>query len=73
LGGSFFDLSLLPDWVRAAGKITPNSWANEGFRILSMGGTLSAIQSHLTALVVMGVVLYAVGSFLISRRGLVRK
>src|SRR5690606_5572700 len=40
LGGSFFDLSMLPEWVRKVGMLTPNSWANEGFRILSMGGKL---------------------------------
>ena len=73
LGGSFFDLSLLPGWVRQLGMVTPNSWANEGFRILSMGGKLSAIQPHLTALVIMGAVLYALGAVLISRRGLVQK
>ena len=73
LGGSFFDLSMLPEWVRKVGMITPNSWANEGFRILSMGGKLSAIRPNLTALVIMGVLLYALGTILLSRRGLVRK
>lgn len=73
LGGSFFDLSMLPEWVRKVGMITPNSWANEGFRILSMGGQLSAIETNLIALLVMGALLYALGTILISRRGLVRK
>ena len=73
LGGSFFDLSMLPEWVRKVGMLTPNSWANEGFRILSMGGKLSAIRPNLTALVLMGVLLYALGTILLSRRGLVRK
>jgi len=73
LGGSFFDLSMLPEWVRKVGMITPNSWANEGFRILSMGGQLSAIKTNLIALLVMGALLYALGTILISRRGLVRK
>jgi len=73
LGGSFFDMSLLPDWVRKVGMVTPNSWANEGFRILSMGGKLTAIQPHLTALIIMGVLLYTLGTILLSRRGLVRK
>ena len=73
LGGSFFDLSMLPEWVRKVGMITPNSWANEGFRILSMGGQLSAIETNIIALLVMGALLYALGTILISRRGLVRK
>ena len=73
LGGSFFDMSLLPEWVRTVGKISPNSWAIEGFRILSMGGRLSAIQPHISALIIMGALLYALGTILLSRRGLVRK
>ncbi len=64
---------MLPEWVRKVGMITPNSWANEGFRILSMGGQLSAIKTNLIALLVMGALLYALGTILISRRGLVRK
>jgi ABC-2 type transport system permease protein len=73
LGGSFFDISLLPKWVRSLSMLTPNSWANEGFRILSMGGRLGAIQTHLTVLVLMGAVLYGVGMVMLSRRGLVGK
>lgn len=73
LGGSFFDLSVMPEWVRKVGMITPNSWANDGFRILSMGGKFAAIQSNLIALLIMGAVLYTLGTILLSRRGLVRK
>ena len=73
LGGSFFDISMLPGWVRSLSMLTPNSWANEGFRILSMGGRLGAIQTHLTVLVVMGVALYGVGTVMLSRRGLMAK
>jgi len=73
VGGSFFDISLLPKWVRSLSMLTPNSWANEGFRILSMGGKLGAIQTHLAVLVLMGVLLYGVGALMLSRRGLVGK
>jgi ABC-2 type transport system permease protein len=73
LGGSFFDISMLPGWVRSLSMLTPNSWANEGFRILSMGGRLGAIQTHLTVLIVMGVALYGVGTVMLSRRGLMAK
>lgn len=73
LGGSFFDLSVMPEWVRKVGMITPNSWANYGFRILSMGGKFAAIQSNLIALLIMGAALYTLGTILLSRRGLVRK
>jgi hypothetical protein len=30
---------MLPDWIQVINKITPNAWANEGFYILSLGGS----------------------------------
>ena len=73
LGGSFFDLSMLPDWIQVLNKITPNAWANEGFYILSLGGSLRSIQANLIALVIMGLILFALATYWISQRGLVRK
>ncbi|MBW6466579.1 MAG: ABC transporter permease [Brevefilum sp.] len=73
LGGSFFDLSMLPGWIQVINKITPNAWANDGFYILSLGGKLKAIQPNLISLVIMGAVLFVVATFWINKRGLVRK
>ena len=73
LGGSFFDLSLLPGWVRVINKITPNAWALDGFLVLARGGRLANISTNILALLVMGVVLFLVASFLIQRRGLASK
>jgi ABC-2 type transport system permease protein len=73
LGGSFFDISLLPSWVQTLNKITPNIWANTGFYILSAGGRLKDIQSNILALLVMGLLLFSVAVILISKRGLMRK
>ena len=71
LGGSFFDLSMLPDWILAITKISPNSWANSGFLILSLGGKLKNITTNLLALLVMGVTLFTIASFLIKKRKLI--
>jgi ABC-2 type transport system permease protein len=73
LGGSFFDLSMLPDWIQVINMVTPNSWANDGFYILSLGGKLKDIQTNLIALWVMGGVLFIFATYWISKRGLVRK
>lgn len=73
LGGSFFDLSMLPDWIQIVNKITPNAWAIEGFRILSVGGVLEDIIPEITALLIMGAVLFTFSTLLISKRGLARK
>jgi ABC-2 type transport system permease protein len=73
LGGSFFDLSMLPSWMQVVNRITPNAWANEGFLILSMGGKLKDIQTNLSGLLIMGTVLFCVATYWISKRGMVRK
>lgn len=73
LGGSFFDLSMLPDWIRVVNKITPNAWAIDGFYILSLGGKLQDIKTNLIALVIMGLVLFLFASFWLNKRGLARK
>jgi len=73
LGGSFFDMSLLPRWVSTLSKITPNAWGLQGFTTLAGGGTLSSIVEPLLALVVMGTILFAAASFWMRRRGLAGK
>jgi len=73
LGGSFFDLSMLPDWIQVVNKITPNAWAVDGFYILSVGGGLSDILPNIFALVVMGGILFTIATLWIRKRGLARK
>jgi len=73
LGGSFFDLSMLPSWIQVLNKVTPNAWGNDGFYILSVGGRLKDISTNILVLLIMGVVLFAVATILITKRGLARK
>jgi ABC-2 type transport system permease protein len=73
LGGSFFDLSMLPDWIQIVNKITPNAWAIDGFYILSVGGALQDIIPQIIALLVMGAVLFTFATLWITKRGLARK
>jgi len=73
LGGSFFDLSMLPDWIHVINKITPNAWAIDGFYILSLGASLNDILTNILALLIMGAVLFTIATLWIRTRGLVRK
>ena len=73
LGGSFFDLSMLPDWIQVVNKITPNAWAVDGFYILSVGGGLNDILANILALLIMGAILFAIATLWIQKRGLARK
>ncbi len=73
LGGSFFDLSMLPDWIQVINKITPNAWAIDGFFILSVGGVLKDILPNILALLMMGAILFTVATLWIRKYGLARK
>jgi len=73
LGGSFFDMSLLPAWVSTLARITPNAWGLQGFTTLAGGGTLGSIREPLMALALMGIMLFVAASILMRRRGLAGK
>lgn len=73
LGGSFFDVSVLPKWVQTASLISPNAWGTRGFLSLARGGSLRSVTEPLIALVIMGAVLFIIAVFWISKRGLARK
>lgn len=73
LGGSFIDLEQMPPFVQSLSKITPNSWALDGFTTLGLGGTLADLGNPILALLVMGGVLFIVSVVLFGRKNLVQK
>jgi ABC-2 type transport system permease protein len=73
LGGSFFDISILPDWFRAASRITPNAWGLDGFGRLALGSGLAEIAPDIAGLLAMGVLLFGVSLFLFMRRGVIQR
>jgi ABC-2 type transport system permease protein len=73
LGGSFINLNLMPPLVRTLSKITPNAWGLDGFTTLGLGGTLPNLREPITALLIMGAVLFGVAVVLFNRQGIVQK
>jgi ABC-2 type transport system permease protein len=73
LGGSFINLGQMPAWVQALSKITPNSWGLDGFTTLALGGTLSNLMEPISALLIMGAVLFGIAVLLFNRRGMMQK
>ena len=69
LGGSFTNLQAMPIWLQYAGRFTPNAWALDGFVALGLGGGFADILLPLGALILMGLVLFALTVFLFLRRG----
>ena len=73
LGGSFINLEQMPSFLRTISKITPNAWGLDGFTTLALGGTVSNLKEPITALLIMGVVLFGIAVVLFNRQGLVQK
>ncbi|MBK6645566.1 MAG: ABC transporter permease [Anaerolineales bacterium] len=73
LGGSFIQLDQMPAYVQAISRITPNSWALDGFTTLALGGTLAALSTPVTALLTMGGILFVASVILFGRKNLAQK
>ena len=73
LGGSFFDISMMPGWLQAASRITPNAWGIDGFTTLASGGGVADILTNIAGLLVMGAVLFGVSLILFKRRGVLQR
>ena len=73
LGGSFINLDQMPPFVQLVSKITPNAWGLDGFTTLALGGTLSNLVQPITALLIMGAVLFGVAVILFSRNGIMQQ
>ena len=73
LGGSFISLDQMPAFVQAISRITPNSWALDGFTTLALGGTLTNLSTPITALLTMGSILFVASVLLFGKKNLVQK
>jgi ABC-2 type transport system permease protein len=73
LGGSFISLEQLPSFMRTISRITPNAWGLDGFSTLALGGTLKNLTEPITALLIMGAVLFGIAVVIFNRSGLVQK
>jgi len=73
LGGSFISLENFPPFIQTISKITPIAWGLDGFTTLALGGTLSNLVEPVTALLIMGAVLFGIAVLLFNRNGLAQK
>ena len=73
LGGSFVSLENMPAYIQTLSRITPNSWALDGFTTLALGGTLTNLATPITALLTMGGVLFVISVLLFGKKNLVQK
>jgi len=73
LGGSFISLEMMPVPIQLFSRITPNSWALDGFTTLALGGGLPELTEPIIALLIMGSVLFVVSVFIFGRKNLAQK
>lgn len=73
LGGSFINLEQMPSFLQTLSKITPNAWGLDGFTTLALGGTLKNLTEPITALLIMGAVLFGIAVVIFNRNGIMRK
>jgi len=73
LGGSFVSLEQMHPFVQSLSRITPNSWALDGFTTLALGGTLTNLSTPITALLTMGGILFLASVLLFGKKNLVQK
>jgi len=73
MGGSFISLEQFPPFMQTISRITPNAWGLDGFTTLALGGTLQNLAEPITALLIMGTVLFGIAVVLFNRNGLVQK
>lgn len=73
LGGSFINLEQFPPLMQTISKITPNAWGLDGFTTLALGGTLKNLTEPITALLIMGAVLFGIAVLLFNRSGIMQK
>ncbi len=73
LGGSFVSLDQMHPIVQTMSRITPNSWALDGFTTLALGGTLTNLSTPITALLTMGGILFLASVLLFGKKNLIQK
>ncbi len=57
VGGSWFPIWLLPEWVQQVSKVTINSWAMQGFNgLMIFGQSLSTVLVDVVALAIYGAI-----------------
>ena len=62
LGGAWWTLDIVPEWMRAVGHISPIAWVMDGFHsLIFFNGDLSSIIPSILALLALAVVFFVFG------------
>lgn len=67
LGGSYWPIWLMPDFMQKIARITPQYWANDAMDVLQQGLSLLDIPHHLLALTGFSALFLSLGVFALRR------
>jgi ABC-2 type transport system permease protein len=62
LGGAWWPLEIVPQFMQVIGRFSPVSWAMDSYRsLIFLNGDLSTVLVNVGVLVIMGLVMFAIG------------
>jgi ABC-2 type transport system permease protein len=65
LGGCFWPISLMPDWMQKIANFVPQKWVIEAIQRMASGQSLSQMWMHMGVLTLFGLILLGVGSVIL--------
>ncbi|MEC0226857.1 ABC transporter permease [Paenibacillus alba] len=65
LGGCFWPVSLMPDWMQKIANFVPQKWAIEAIQRMASGQTLSQMWMHMGVLTLFALILLGIGSVIL--------
>ncbi|OAS13566.1 ABC transporter permease [Paenibacillus oryzisoli] len=66
LGGCFWPISLMPDWMQKLANFVPQKWALDAIERMSAGQPLSHMWMHMGVLALFGLILMSIGSAILK-------
>lgn len=69
LGGSWWPLFIMPEWMQTLAKVTPHAWANEAFaNLMIFGATLGDVAINIGVLLLFGLVFAVIAATRLNLR-----
>ncbi|MDU0201528.1 ABC transporter permease [Paenibacillus sp. MAH-36] len=65
LGGCFWPVSLMPDWMQKIADFVPQKWVIEAIQLMAAGQTLSQMWMHMGVLALFALILLGVGTVIL--------
>lgn len=66
LGGCFWPVSLMPDWMQKLANFVPQKWALDAIERMAAGQSLSQMWMHMGVLALFGLILMSIGSAILK-------